>query len=326
MKRLQPFDDFWISCGFNSKISILRSIDDSYNELAYFNNYSYNLLKEEDWSTIALENDLEKYIDDLFETENITLKNDSDDEVKNIAVGVGQKNIVFFLGVELYEWVENSISWHKNWYHYSLVVGYDEISDELIVFDDDLYGYNSRRIPYNRVITASKGFMTKYRGNKADAYYLISKNIESKFKFTKKDLIKNSICIIKSLDSVAVDNLNCWEIPNDRNKSIKEYLDIYSTRCYQFENRQKGNLIFFNNLFNNDFITLEELELLTHCSEEIMKEWKTLKNRLIKMSLQVIPYFNYKEFVSNSSNLFNKEKVMWQYFCNYIEPYKFKHT
>jgi len=314
MLKIQPFNDFWLDCGFNSTISILCSLYEGYKDLAFYNNFIYDLQNEGTPTsyTVIIDQNTDKYIDNLFSKEFIEMGSNISNELKSNIAKAQQNQYIFFLGVDLFYWVDNSICWHKNhWYHHSLVTEYEDGLSEVIALDDDFNGYQIQRIPFSRAIIASENYIKNHPNHINDAYFLIDKHVKENFSYNKDDIMCNNLKIIISLDNVLLKNHECWVIRNNELNYIKENLTLFSMRCFQFYNRHKANLMFFNNLYELQFISLIQKESLSQYSIQIMHQWDILKGKLIKTEMQARSHFDSDEFITVTSKLFQREKEIW---------------
>lgn len=322
LNQIQPFSDYWVDCVYNASISILRAVDSSYNKLTYINNYVYKIKSEttpenNQIQFVEIFSNLSPYIDSIFAKDKVIWCGEKEYDIINSIKKAKENNYIFFLGVDLFYWVENSICWNRfHWCHYSLVLDFDDSTDELIVLDDNLQGYYQHRIPLDRAIKASENFRFS-NPDSFEGYYLRQiKNVE--FKFEIEQIINSSNFLLKSLEDIVNRNRNCWIILDKDKSFILEKILLFSMRCYQFQNRQKGNLRLFDQLYNDGFLNIYELSFLKKISSDLMNNWEELKNKLVKLTISSNPKFNSAEFVNSTTNLFFREKELWSRFISYL--------
>lgn len=281
MIDLLVFNDFWVNCWFNSNFSILTSVNRSYVDAAYMNSYTYIT---EDYQTptgtdlrilkLGFTDEVEKVVLSAVNLTPIMLEDT--ERISNQIITMLKTNYLY-VGVDLYEWIPNSICWQKyHWEHYTLVKGYDESSDSFIVFDENYNGYGAHLIPrlrFEKAITASPfeidAFLIDFKGDVCD------------YTICTDDVRKNADRISNELDNSRAEH---WQLSK---KDISEghMLDLFSLYSFGISNRQIANGLLVYKLKSYGALSTDEYRLLASIFKELSDGWEKIKNSFMKANL-----------------------------------------
>ena len=250
------FNEFWINCDFNLKMSILSTINPDFKKAAYINDYKYRIL---DFTTSEGTQGkylmLDPYIElnKLFLNRYITyqpfdLEKDYVTQIKKLIL----QNKTALIGVDLFYWIPKSVCWQKHhWEHHSFLNGFDDEKKIFYVFDDDLNGYDMHEIPEQRLITAvtNSSLLPK-------AYFMSIADDIKPFYFQLDDLLIHAKKIKTNIQSIDVKSL--WIL---RNEDVKEghMLDLFAMFIFQISNRYYGNVMLFKKLYDLGILNDKEL-------------------------------------------------------------------
>lgn len=276
MKKLEikPFEEFWLNCGFNNNFSILTSYNEKYRELAYLNGYTYEAYNKWSPKHIALNNSSEiqdKIIREIIHKEYFSISYSEDNANKLINM-ISDSNLM--IRVDLYNWLPNSPSWHKEHnFHYTLLINYDEIKNEIIVIDDDSMGYGIKSLPYDRFLQCINDEQNNITG------YIIQICDDVDYELNMKDVAYHA--------SILLDNLNYFYKENDfwrveKNEKGESLCQFYAFELYKIENRQKANLALIKCLYDKKYINKKTYLYMCKAFSELKQGWERIKNILLK--------------------------------------------
>ena len=324
-KRIKPFQQIYINCYLNNFISVLSSINTSYQQLLYSNNYVYNCFctPETNNQLIRIRYDLDIYIEafnklfgyfpncktlhdffygDISFGTLVKTKSKSNimRDLKNLLHSEG---VIVFLEQDLFYLIKsNDMYYHKRHStHYSMFVDYDEEIQCFMVFEMGARGYDCYQVPVENVVQSflhatdpPKCFYIKIP-QKLDDYTLKTTNF--------KNYVPE---IITSIDSVQFTDA-LWKFPASADDHLS-YIDGVS----KIVNRQEANKRLLESL---SFQHSEDSYYFSSLCTELKKGWEWIKNILIRAQFLGDKVF-IEPYRQKGQILLNKEKVMWNKFLN----------
>ena len=316
-QNFKPFKLFWIDCQFNTLVSMLISVEPSYQPAPLLNSYSY-LVGEEQTPNMTKYNYLcvkptaqywDKYKKVLYaQRKPLDFKDKLHcvDIVKRLV----KRNKVVVVGVDLFYWIPNSICWKKHhWTHYSFVNGFDNKKRVFYVFDESFSGYNEFEIPEDRFITAIMNCQDSPHGY----MFKLAKRIE-KFQFNFSEVKENAKRIVDEINKIIP--LTLWEL-SEEDFNGGHMCDLLSTQIFQIINRQIANQLLFEEL--DEVLSLPVRSVLSQYCRELQEEWTLVKNKLVRI------YFsdNRESLICDinkaCTSLLLKEIDMWKMLLNNTE-------
>lgn len=297
-------------------ISMLISLERSYESAALHNDYSYLVSKmqtpnltEYNYLLInPMAHNGEKYADMLFAKRkplNFTQK----ERCLNLLKGFIKKNKIVLVGVDLFYWIPNSVCWNKHhWEHYSFVNGFNDEKKVLYVFDENFSGYNEFEIPEDRFIKAIANCPLEPHG------YIckLSKNIE-RFELLLCEIRDNAKRIVDEINKIIP--VTFWEL-SEEDFVGGHMCDLISTQIFQIVNRHITNQLLIKELDDEVLSPLIRNSLVKYCIE-LQEGWALVKNQFIRI------YFanNKKSLVTDINEkckiLLLKEIDMWNMLLNH---------
>ena len=317
MNDLKPFNEFWINCFFNAYFSLLTSRNSSYFDAAYMNCYSYISKVEKTPFTnvkyIQLYNSDKRQIN-LF-TSNILTKpiefRKHTDMVEKIIEFL--KNNYIFVGVDLYNWIPNSICWQRrHWEHYSLIKEYDDCNDEFIVFDENHQGYGIYRIPMKRFIDSVNNSPLK-----DDGFIIVYNDYIEDYYIDYKEVQCNADRLIQEL-------IKLIELPSDywvlsKQDMEKGYMfDLLSMYAFQIANRHMANIKLMDRLKHLNYIDMYQYKTITEMFKELANGWDMIKSKFIKGDISIPRKLDSDNLNDLKDNLLRMEIETWKYLLSII--------
>lgn len=310
--KILPFDEFYLSCVFNPLLSIAASQHKSYKKAGYLNFFSYG--KEQVFSDPETESHryLRIFVKDdfinlikaqIYSWEKIVISQNENEFIKVLKYLI-TKEFMVFVNVNLYYWLPNSFGWKKNnWYHLSLITGFDEKEKIFYVFDDDYHGYGLRKVPEERLCKAianpSKELFCRY--------HQLSNDIKP-FEVSIQSVLQNAERIIQELLNINTNNL--W-ILEPGYEGFNHYINQCSFGVHTIVNRQIANKFLINLLYDLKFLSQSEYFLLIKNTDDLKKGWNVVKNIFIKYGISHKKELNIEKLYRLAEELFSKEYSMW---------------
>lgn len=314
---IKPFNDFWLSCGYNILFSILSAAESSYRLAALMNDYSYEASEDETptgtkYSRILLNPMVsfqEKYLLDIASPQELNFKNEKNyiELLKDLI----KKNEIIIAGVDLFYWIPNSMCWNKyHWEHYSLINGFDEEKNVFYVLDADDIGFNEFEIPTDRFLTAIQHSPLEPHGY----IYKIKNNIEQ-FKLDMNEVADNARRLKNNLE--AIKHMSMYGL-RDVDFEAGHMCDLNAMQIYQVVNRQIANQLLFRAI-QEELHNYEFFDNLIKCCQELQEGWKLVKNILVKAYIKKDRKSILAEIDERLKFLLNKEYEMWDTFLSFTE-------
>ncbi len=309
MKKInvRPFRKFWQDC-FNCIVYSLTDYSQDVPELYYFNNmYSYIFTDEkvsengEKYRSIVPWTDNFRLVDELTTNrEKIELYN-YENPIEYIKDKIDEEKVIL-LGIDLYYWINEGLHYMNNHIiHMSLVIGYDDDTEELIVLETGNDMFAEHRVPYDRATQAIKASTLVTRVSDLNKDYKVKM-------FTVDDLVYYAKKIIASIDEINRNKDDIWKIENASDEGLFEVLSIIQTHMFSMQNRAKIDAHMFANAFKNDEIQ----DSTFHDSfSEIATEFEKLKGACIKAQYKNDRKKAIEKIRSQMLLLLNKERQLW---------------
>ncbi|MCI8610477.1 MAG: hypothetical protein HFH11_10260 [Dorea sp.] len=324
-KRIKPYQEIYVNCYLNSFISVLSSINTSYQQLLYINNYVYNSYCNPQTNTqsLRIRYDLDIYLEafnklfgyfpncktlqdflygdisfgTLLEAKS---PNDMMRDLKNLLKDEG---VIAFLAQDLFYLIQsNEMYYHKkHLMHYSMFVDYDEEMHCFMVFEMGARGYNCYQVPEENVLQSFS-----HATNPPKCFYI--KTPQKLDDYTLKTTnFKNYVPeIITSIDSIQFTDA-LWKIPASADDH-SSYIEGVS----KIVNRQEANKRLLESL---SFQCSEDSHYFSSLCTELKKGWEWIKNILIRAQF-LGDKAKTEPCLRKSRILLNSEKVMWNKFLN----------
>lgn len=326
----QPFSYFWQNCQLNNVLSVLTSLEPSYKLAAFLNDYNYTMIKtpiDEDTFVYSLDlnykDGIKKYIEDILIYKKTILPDQDNKWQKILKIDEYYfKNNSMFLeevqkliknnkavsvGVNLFYWVEGSISYEKYQYnHYALITGYDDKKLEYYTFDDDLYSYKSHVIPDERFRIAFSNSVFK----EPPAFVVtVCENIEP-YKLNINDVVNCANAIKENITSIDISDF--WTIHFSSADKFSEAADNCIIKANRISNRHIGNKLLFEALYTlgivkNKAVTDKYIKI----EDELIEGWIEVKNIIAMCKYSGKNHLSTETLNKLNKRLLEKEYIMW---------------
>ena len=273
MKKIEPYNDVWLDCYNNLKVSLLRYINEENVVRGFNNNYKYNILPfsfegSKEFYCISEE----QYIIDYKEFAEVTKINPTSQEefYEIIKEQLKNKNGFVLMRTDLFDWLEGNICWQRyHWDHYSLLVDYDEINKQFTVFDEKGGNYVQFFVP------ESKLYQCIFHTDKFEILRLITLTKDKVELQSIDEIKKNAIEIIESIDNCL--KYDFWNMENYIYDG-GHYKDLNGIYLQKIEGRHKANskLMTWLNAGNEkgDYIKFQ------NAFDELATEWSKIRMAL----------------------------------------------
>ena len=323
---MQAFDEYYISCYLNNLITLLMAAEVSYRSFAYENNYYYYFADDiqepekglwDNFTYLMTEIQIEPYIDVyniLFDKQVKVTPGmpfpplGAEEYVCNCInqllldmVKLLDTGYILFVAVDLYYYIEKSSMYHKrSRSHYSMVYAYQ--NGKFIVYDEGPFGYGQQTVDMDVMQVAMSHAML----NPKCLLYKRHKSIPV-YKCNIKRVLENAERICLNIDNI--DTMS-HVLPN--------YYDVngYQEGLNRIMNRQKGNMLMFQDLHNKGELSIKAMETLHNITKILYKQWAVLRNRAIKEVMLKKREDN--GFLDIVRQLITDERNMWSYFISAI--------
>lgn len=296
----KPYKKHWFDCEVNNILSILSSLDPSYEELAVCNFFVYKNGGGEGWM-----NGLDLINGELFRTYTSKVKKTGItrlypenilEQIKNLISS--DRNIC--VSVDGYNWLKGNMNWHKNHIeHYVFLTGYDDEKQVLYTFDDDKFGYNEFEVPYKIALESLKS-CNKYKMFE----YLVEKDIKE-FAIKIEDIIYSAKCIRNSIANVSFCTIWCDYGANDFNYFISNLTRI----C----NRLVTTEELFDLLCQRGYLTKECSNQLKEEIHSVSNSWQGIRTSFI-MESKLHKRNDYRMLNDKSYEILKSEYELWKKF------------
>lgn len=293
MKYIKPFNKVWLGCMNNLKLSLLLTIKKEAERFAYFNSYEYIANQEisggnNNFYNLTICNyflEMEQF-SDISEI-SVPEKN----ELKDVIISQLEKERGYvILYVDLFNWLEGSVSWKKfHWQHYSLVADYDKSNDKYVVFDERQGKYVEFMVDFETLYSSIVRDIEK-----KGVIQLV--DLKEKFSLpslTITDIKENAKRTCDSIVNVLTKNFFLQMSDNDfRARSHMELNGIYLQRI---EGRQRANQMFVDSFMQE------------HCFSDLKSEFAYLEKRWLDIRLNLYKSYFDEEERKDDLKLVNSE-------------------
>ena len=314
MKKINilPFREFWQDC-FNCIVYSMTKYAFDVPKLYYYNNmYTYKITEEavvENGKRISYMSatpwtDNFRLIDEITTNRELQWWEDEKDIIGYIKKNLDNDRIVL-AGIDLYYWIQEGLHYHHNHIdHYSLIIGYDDEKEEMIVLEtgDDMFA--EFRVGYDDVKEAVShcDMPTRTSDINWDAKVTM---------FSKEDLVYYAGDIINSIQELEERKHDFWNVNEISNDGLYEVLSILQTHIFSMQNRASIDSYMFKNAFKSDVIDGISLsETLTG----IAREFEKLKGSCIKHLYRENRKPGIQALKDRTFELLEKNKNIWQLF------------
>lgn len=323
--RIKPYRQIYINCYLNNFISVLSSVNSSYQELLYINKYVYDVScnPKTNNQSIRIRYHLDVYLEafsKLFgympkcKTLHDFLYGDisfgtllgtesNDNFIEDLKSLLKNEGMIVFLSQDLFYLIKSNDIYYKKKHltHYSMFVDYDKEIQCFMVFEIGAKGYDCYQVPEENVI---QSFL--HADVSPKCFYIKSPQKLDNY-ISPTSTIKNFVPeIIESIEQVQLTNA-LWNYP----ASIDDY-SSYLEGVSKIVNRQEANRKLLENLsFKHD----KDAYYLDSLCNELKNGWDWLKNILIRAQF-LGDKVNIEPYRQKSQALLNDEKAMWTKFLN----------
>ncbi|MDF2984521.1 MAG: hypothetical protein K0R50_31 [Eubacterium sp.] len=306
LKDIQPYNKFWGNCITNMFLSILLTIDPSYEPLIYLNSYQYSYSWDNYFNMDYTQEYYDYFKDNLFvfTSAHFVDKNNFLQEFKAVLAN----NLYATLNVDLFYWNDAGAFYNKvHIPHYSFIIGFDEEKDVFYAFEDDLaLNYEIREIPTERVI---QSFFSDHKNSNLENYRIITfkNNHLPPYEIDLNHFLVNAERLVNNLDMLI--KRTCIF---DKSMLVNNISNVYfyKNELGKISYRLTGNILLFNDLKNKGMFN-ETLTNLIETINELSIHWKQVQNSFVKYCLKN----NYSEIDKIEKKIFTlfiKEKEMWE--------------
>ena len=301
-----PFRKYWLdclNCIVNSLIDYFFSVPQTY----YYNNdYVYEYTEETSsengylYQSLLPVTDSFKTLQELW-TDNLPINlSQAENPIKIIKEAIDHNKTVL-LAVDLYHWVNSGMHYqHNHIWHFSLVIGYDDNSGELIVFETGDYGYAEFRVPYDRAITAMRANPSESSISHIDRNKKIAGCSKEEIKHNAKKVADSIKRVISNMEAI-------WKIEGIEEKEATGVFDIISSHMYSMQNRMKLNSMLISQIGED-----EEYLNIANQFRVLGDKYGKLKNIAIKLRMKKMWKEKIKDIKSELELNMKEERKLWE--------------
>ncbi len=270
--NIRSFGNSWINCATNEQLTLLTTIDSSYEKAALMNSYFYfieNPYNEVSRLNLFHSEEFHKSLEQFVYTDlNINQKNLINELKKNIDQG----NVIKIYA-DLFFWIENSFDYGKRHsLNYELITGYNDEERCFFSICDNLDGYMENKVTYENL---SKAFTI------SDIFppqIINYKDNIPPYRINGDELMSSAEKIISSIDSLPEKGF--WSAQDMGDLQFFIYI---LTKIFE---RQNGNIMLVRYISEMMNMANEATDFLTEKCEQIKKMWSVSKAILIKAFLR----------------------------------------
>lgn len=319
-KGIEPYNEVWLDCYNNLKISLLVTINPMYVLQGYENIYEYFCDEKslEDGAKVNCISE-EQFFFGFSQFSEVKKINPGTEEefLTTLVNHLGQKNHYALIYVDLYDWMEGSVCWHQyHWEHFALIVDYDPETDSFIAFDEVQAQYKKMYIKKDKL------YGSLALSNEYDKLCLLT--ISDDFvlnPISMKTLVDNAKKICMSIERCL--NVTYWKMREDDYQGFW-YRDLIGVYIQRIEGRQKANVLLFDALVKKNVSSIKyELEECRLLFERLFRRWKQL--RLGVYHLYCSSPRREKKLLELNEKLeecLREEKNIWNWFIEIMEKEK----
>lgn len=309
--NIKPLDSFYLDCEFNNIASILLSIEPLLISELKINCYRYYSEIREAKSGVKFNRLVVHFMYSLMNNRlkkmNSVYYNGKDDLVAKLRKVID--NSMYALArVDLYDYIPRSICYHKyHWYHFSLIIGYDDEKDIFFVFDDDYHGYREFEVSSEKLYQAIK------RSHYSNAVFYVD---FCQTMFPKKiecfELKKNARRIIRDIKKIKQEK---YYIMSEEDYKIGFDRELTIIMFEKIRNRQIINVQLFEELILNKMLREDEGTQLIKYGNNIIDEWNTLKNMFYMVYEKK---YEMADINNSIISVLERERKMWKLFLKVV--------
>lgn len=316
IKSIKPYTKLWFDCKGNLYLSILQTVDDKFQYIAYNNEYHYdNKLVPTDNCEFTM---LEMYTTWSIVSEmmrNVTnIDYVNDEQFFDAVMDLLNKGKYVFAGVDLYYWIEeNFCHGVDHWFHSALIQRYDEENEIFYVFDVD----SDKQ--YGIFTIGKKEFLEAVRAGfeqgEISFYCDIETDVEIK-NITVGSLKKNAKKLINNI-SEAIKSDYFWMEPQDYED--RSYADLNHVFLGRISQRQTANSYLMEELYKRDFVDEKTMNKLRDMATELSKGWLLLQYKVNMLYIQKDINKKIENVNVRLKKLFSDEIKMWDLLYKNLE-------
>lgn len=281
MKTIEPYNEVWLDCYNNLKLSLLRYINADNVIRGLNNNYKYKIFphrfEEAEEFYCITEDQTIIFYEEIADIERLSPQTEEEfyDVVKK---QLSRDNGFVLMRTDLFDWLEGNICWHRyHWDHYSLLVDYDEENKQFTVFDEKGGNYVKFFVP------ESKLYKCLFYSDKHELLRLVTLKDEKVRVQSHDELKSNAKVIIGTIDKC----LECefWTM-EEYIYDGGHYKDLNGVYLQKIEGRHRANAILMELLeqeHNNQGIDLSGFK---QAFDELAVEWGKIRMALFVLYLR----------------------------------------
>lgn len=321
MKKIEikPFREFWQDC-FNCIVYSLTEYSQDVPRLYYYNNmYVYKFTNEtvsegKTYSSIVPWTDNYRLLGELTTNMEKYKLFAINDPVSLVKEKLDQNKIVL-VALDLYNWIREGLHYNKSHIvHMSLVIGYDDDSQELIVLETGNDMFAEHRVGYEDAAKAFAGADIHSR------IYDLNKDMKVKM-FTKDDLAFYAKDVIRTIEEVTEDESKVWNVEGFSSEDLDDVLNIIQTHMFSMQNRAYINAYMFEHVFVDDKVKGVSL---SEGFREIEKKFEQLKGVCIKSQYRDNKLESIKGIKEKMFCMLKNEKDLWLQYIDNIDSLQYK--
>lgn len=317
MKRMniEPFREFWLDC-FNCIVYSLTEFSQDVPKLYYYNNmYRYNYTEETvkengiKYRSLVPWTDNFRLLDEL--THNLEKKKlaECENPIQYVKEKIDEGKIVL-LAIDLFHWIKEGLHYMNNHIiHMSLVIGYDDDAEQLIVFETGDEGYLEHRVDYEQAEKAIKAAHISTRVSEINPVVKVKM-------YNKENLAFYAKQIIESIDEKIENAHDIWKVEGLSDEGLNEVLSIIQTHIYSMQNRAYINAYMFENAFENDLVEGVSLHEKFHKME---KDYERLKGVCIRLMYRRNKYQEIMKVKEKMMNMLEVESGLWKHYIKHFD-------
>lgn len=296
MKNILPFDEFWYDCFVNSRITYMDSINSTYHNMMYINDYKYSIHNfegiEDDYLAIEflVNNQSKLFLSNL----RICEKNYKDQfnfmqEINELVIS----GSMVCPKVDLFIWNKWGSGYQK-WksYHYTTLVGYCSPKKEYLALEDDRHGkyriISQAEEDLERAINSIRKWCNKGRD------YLIFDCDTTIPDYTcgLVNIITNIEQINESIENVMNEEFFCF---TEEINQIPRNMEFQAITISKIVTKMEVNRVFMKILYDKKILDDPIYRKVDILFLELKNSYEIMKNILLKCRDKVIIEFVKKE-------------------------------
>lgn len=316
--NMKPFREFWQDC-FNCIVYSLIDYTQDVPMLYYYNNmYTYIETEETTNKNKKKYKSVTPWTDNLMLLNKITKNkkelhlNKEPETIEFIKKQVDADNVII-LAIDLFYWIDEGLHYLRNHIvHFSMVIGYDDETRELIVLETGNDKYAEFRVPYERAMQA---FATS-------DYLAITFEIDDSAEiemFNKQEVSYYASNVVASIEDKFNREKEILQIEGFDEEELTEVLDIIQTHMFSMQNRANINAYMFENAFKADVV--DEVSL----HEEFYKlgvKFEKLKGACIMAKCRKGKGLSIENIKKRIFDNLKREQYLWELYINNQEMFE----